>query len=503
MFNYPKGSGISGLMGFRSVTPGSDLYQYNCDVYGWDLNQSMAIIDRSGPQGRPKSRLGDPVNRLHVKGQVQTSAFPYPLLPKYAVGTVTVTQQMNVTSTGNTTTCAIALSGRFHDMEWSASNSKSGPNAPSQSDMWNMEAGFIADGTATISWNNNQVTISAATQNFAQTDVGTSWTYDPNYLQTKALTRVDAEGITDANSANVAAMVTYIASLAGPPEPNLKVVTSTFHRTDSAGGNFIIGWGLNDTDDFVTNPPTSSVRASQHPYTDATAVVVDAGTTSCAEQANVLWGLFQSVPYAYDVTVRPLTDIKRLATYRFINPGIQWRGTGKPGPQQVPYTVQSGNIYVYLSSNYAYGTGNRLVQASYTNDIAFGREILDYSLTRSITGTVLPRQYPQGIGGQSLPYYYTTNNAAFEGNASGTTLYTAVTFQFRSGLSGVVTFFADYRFHHDSDGIVLGVNQINFNQPTIINSTISATGWVLAAALGPPFSNLYFPASMSFAAFEA
>ncbi len=433
---------------------------------------------------------------LKFRGKVQNGYYPWPTLPKFAMGTLRIVEQAvpNAGFTANTDTNYVEMQGRISAMEFSRNNKTQNE--------WDYEGTFTADGAATISWSGSQYIITAATTNFAQTDAGSSWTYDPNFLQSKATTRVDVEGINDNDSSNVAAMVTYIASISVPPEPNLKVITSTFIRTDSTGGHFSIGWGLNDTDDFVTNPPTSSFRASQRPYTDSTAVVVDAGSTSVATQANVLWGLFQGEPFAYSVRVRPLTDKKRLATYDFLNPGTFYRGTGK-GMQQVPYMVQSGNIYVFLTANDTYGTGRQKVQASYTDYISAGREILDYSITRHLTGTVLPRQYPQGINGSSLPYYYTVNSGAFQGNASGTTMYTGVNFTIRADLSGNAPFVVQYTFHHDSEGIVLGVNQINFNQPTVINSTISAMGWVLASALGPPFSYLHFPAAMSFDAFSA
>ncbi len=481
-------------MGFIA-TPGAAPFQYDVFIENWEMPQTFPLINRSGPSGRPKWRLGDMQGSLKFYGKVQNGYYPWPMLPKFATGTLRIVEQSvpNAGFTANTDTNYVEMQGRISAMEFSRNNKTQNE--------WDYEGTFTADGAATISWSGTQYTITAATTNYAQTDVGSSWTYDPNFLQAKATTRVDVEGISDNDSSNVAAMVTYIASISVPPEPNLKVITSTFIRTDSTGGHFSIGWGLNDTDDFVTNPPTSSYRASQRPYTDSTAVVVNSGTTSVAQQANVLWDTFQTVPYALGVRVRPLTDTKRLATYDFINPGVYYKGTGKAAPQQVPYMVQSGNIYVYLSSNLTYGTGRRIVQASYTDYVSAGRELLEYTIVRHVTDTAVPRQYPNTINSQTLPYYMTTNNASFQGNSVGTTIYTGVSFTIRAGLSAAAPIVVGYSFKHDSEGIVLGVNQINFNQPTIINSTISATGWVLGAALGAPFSSLFFPSQMSFDAF--
>ncbi len=472
---------------------------YTCRVYGWDWKIALTPIDRTGRDGVPKYRLGDFSGRGTAEGLVQTGGYPYPLLPKYATGTLTL-QQTTDPDTG-TLTCGVSFPIRIHGIALGRQDERE-KNAE---DLWTDGLSWIMDGAATITWNGTQVTFSAATQNFSEVAVGIGKTYDPFGLRDRATQRIDAEGIANNDTGEFAMLISYIASAVSPGQ-SLKVVTTTYHKTDSAGGYFVISWSRRSTSDDTLFPHVMSSRASETPFLDHTSAIV-AHTSNAATLANILWngttsgGGFQSVAFAKGLVVSPLVDGKFLAVYEYRNPGATVSGTSRNGGRLVEAIMNGSAAQLYVTSNLSYGTDRRLITVSRRR--VFGSVVRRFVLFRQLTGTTIPDQNPTTINGVTLPFIGQVNSASFLGLPAQTVAYQGPKYKVNIGLSSSGNFpiAIGYEFHSDSLGIVDNVPQSVFIRDLVgnISDTDTTPHWQYASVLG--FPDIAAPSTGSFAAF--
>lgn len=313
-------------------------------------------------------------------------------------------------------------------------------------------------------------------------------------------------------SSSAAAVLISNSSAAAPAfvtPTGFKIVATKFNQMTSTLGTlnsfeWVRQFSLLDSVDRATFSATNSYRAANKPNTDSDAHVIDASGT-LPVQATALFAGFQTSPYFDGLRLINLTDGKRRVTYYYLNPGVLVSFNARPGPQDVSYRINTSNsdIEVYLMQNSAYGTGRRLVVATNVEVLDPGRVLLDFTILRSFPGTAVPLQNPATINSVTLPFLWTVNSATFLGLSSGTTLYTSAGGRYNAGLSGASNFpiVIAYKFHADSNGIVLGEPRNALGRPILVNSTISTTGWVSAAGLGAPYSTFYKPTQNSFSAF--
>jgi hypothetical protein len=493
-----RGAGVSGVIDM-AVTgiPGGSL-TYACRVYGWDWKIALQPIDRTGRTGVPNFRLGDFKGRGTAEGLVQTSGFPYPDVPKYGRGTLTLQQMAD---DAGSVSCGVSFPIRIHAMELGRDDERK----PKAEDLWSNALSWVMDGAAVITWNGTQVTFSAPTLNFSETLVGIQKTYDPYGLHDRASQRIDAEGVTNNDTSEFAMLISYIASAVSPGQ-SLKVVTTTYQKTDSAGGHFIVSWARRSTSDDTLFPHVMSSRASETPFLDHTSAILT-HTSNAATLANILWNGtssgngFQSVAFAKGLVVTPLVDGKFLAVYEYRNPGATVSGTSRSGGRLVEAIVNGTSAQLYVVSNLSYGTGRRRIILSRRR--VFGSVVRRFVLFRQLTGTTIPDQSPTTINGVTLPLIGATNNATFLGLAAGTVLYQGPKYKVNIGLasSGNFPIAIGYEFHSDSLGIVDNVPQNVFIRDTVglINDTNTAPHYQDSTVLG--YSGITIPTQGSFGAF--
>ncbi len=498
---HGRGEGVSGILDMIVDGITHSAYSFGVRVYGWDWEVALPKINRTGRQGRPKWRLGDFSGEVSLEGQVQTGQWPFPANAKYATGSLTLTQDLGTNTTG-TFLCGISFPVRLPGWSMATHDKRSKDGSP---DLWDYKLTAIIDGPiASMNWNGTQVTFTAATLNFCETDVGLSKIIDPNSLTSHATQRIDAEGVADNDTSEVATLLAYIAG-ATPPFALAQVNTAHWVRTDSAGGHFILDWRLKDTTEDILFPVTSSYGSTQRPYTDTFGALINTGTNNMAQSRNILWNSCQNQPYIVGVRVDPIVPGISRAVFSYVNPGVLVRYKSTDDLRVTSRTdTSNGHIQVYVIENRAVGSGYRLVTISASDNIDVGREIIDFTITRHGTGLVIPRQYPNTINGVSMPYFWNTNDATFLGNASGSTVYTNTsgTINAANGTNNTALL-ATWYFHSDSNGIVLGGKNITLNKPIPCNGTSNGVGWVDVLGLGSPFTLLYKPGQASFSAFTS
>ncbi len=405
-------------MAVDGVFPGGSI-TYCCKVRGWEWDAAFKVIDRTGRDGVPKHRLGDFTGSGSAEGQVQLQGPPFPNLPKEARGTITLQQQADGTLT-NGVSFPVRLSHFHFERE-----NLDGKNT---SDIWNYNVRWVVDGAYTLTWGGTQVIITPATENYSQLGIAITKTYDPFALRNRAHQRIDAEGIANNDTGEFAMLATYIAA-ATAPGTGLKVVTTTYHKTDSAGGYFDIEWALRSTSDEVLIPHVHSSRASETPFIDTTAGIYN-HTGNDATLANLLWNGsggtntgFQSVAFAKGLNITPLVDGKYLAVFEFRNPGATLTGTTRSGSSLLEASMAGSSssngtaAQLYVTSNLSYGTSRRLITLSRTK--VHSRNIRRFVLFRQLTGTTIPDAAPTTINGVTLPPIGTVNNAPFLANGTG------------------------------------------------------------------------------------
>lgn len=497
---HGRGEGATGVIDMIVDGITHSNYTFGCRVYGWDWKAALTPIDRTGRSGRPKYRLGDPKGNLSLEGQVQTAQYPFPANAKYATGTLTLTQDLGTNSTPNFL-CGVSLPVKIAGWDLGTHDKR----REGSSDLWDYTLSAIVNGPLTsVNWNGTQVTFTAATLNYCETDVGLSKVIDPNGLTTRATRRIDAEGVPDNDTGEVATLLAYISN-AIPPVADLQLNTVSWVRSDSAGGQFVEDWRLRDTTQDVTFPRTRSTRSSQRPFTDSDAYVI-AASGNIPTQANSLWSAFQGVQYASSLDLTGLNDQWRVVVYHYMNPGFTYKVSATGVPKTITAQIIGGAPYINIAQNFAAGTGRRRVVVSPINYAAQGREIFDFSLIRNIVGTTLPRQNPQTIpesGGTTLPYFNQVNNATFLGLPATCVIYTGTSTIARFTNSDSSSWMQAFHFHADSFGIITGEPVISRRRPITVNSTVSSTGLVLASSLGAPFDGMAVPTAASFAGFTA
>ncbi len=515
-----RGAGCSGLIDMIVDGIGTtNAVTYACRVYGWDWEAALPVIDRTGRSGIPTHRLGDFKGHGSAEGEVQIASPPFPDLPKYARGTLTLQQNA---ADGGTLTNGVSFPIRISGLTFNREDLRD----KTPSDLWQTHLNWVMDGAATITWGGHQVVISAATQNLLEVASGITKTYDPSDLRKHARQRLDAEGIANNDTGEFLMLATYIAT-ATAPGTGLKVVDASFHKTDSAGGYFDITWDLRNTTDNTIFPHVHSSRASETPFIDTTAGVYNY-TGNAATLSNLLWNGstgsgtgFQSIAFAKDLNVTPIVDGKYLVVYEYRNPGATLTGTTRSGASLLEASMSGSSnsngtaAQLYVTSNLSYGTSRRLITLSRCK--VHSRNIRRFVLFRQLTGTTIPDAYPTTINGVPLPPIGTVNNAPFlaygggfwvntsGGLTTGTVIYQGAKYKVNLGLTqnGNMPIAIGYEFYQDSAGIIENVPQSVFVRDIVgaINDTNTAPHWQYASVLGYP--DIALAATGSFTAFTS
>ncbi len=505
-------------MAVDGVFPGGSI-TYCCNIRGWDWDAVFPKIVRTKRDGVPKHRLGDFTGSGTAHGKVQLQNPPFPNLPKEARGTITLQQQADGTLT-NGVSFPVRLSNYHFERE------NLDEKAPS--DVWHYDVHWVVDGSYALTWGGTQVIITPATENYSELGISIAKTYDPFALRNRAHQRIDAEGIPNNDTGEFATLATYIAS-ATAPGTGLKVVTTTFHKTDSAGGYFDIEWALRSTSDETLMPRVHSSRACDVPFRDTTAGIYNY-TGNNATLSNLLWNGstgsgtgFQSVAFAQGLNVTPIVDGKYLAVFEYVNPGATLTGTTRSGSRLLEASMSGSSnsngtaAQLYVTSNLAYGTNRRLITLARTR--VYGRNIRRFSLFRILSGTTIPDAFPTTVNGVPLPPIGTVNNAPFlaynntggfwnntsGGLGTGTVIYQGAKYKVNLGLtqSGNMPIAIGWEFYQDSAGIVENVPQSVFIRDIVgaISDTNTAPHWQYASVLGYP--DIALAATGSFAAFTS
>ncbi len=370
--------------------------------------------------------------------------------------------------------------------------------------MWISKGTWTKDGPYTLNWNGT-TSYTQPTLLLTELFAGTSITYDNNALTTRATETWFIPLGGSSNSDEITAITGFNAT-ASAPVSGLQINTNTIERLDDGAAIMHVSWSLLSTVQQVTYPATSSYRSTIHPNTDSDANVV-ASSSTLPLQANAYIPQFQTENYFDGLRLTNLTPGQRKLVKYYVNPGVLVTYNSQAGTKIVSSRINSSNsdIEVYLAQNSAYGTGRRLVLATNVENLDYGREILDITILRHLPCTVIPRQNPQTINGVTLPFYWQASNATFLGFPAGKIVYTTGGGRFNAGLQGTTNsqtqVIIAYKFHGDTTGIILGEPKAAIGRLVIVNSTVSSTGWVSAAGLGPPFNAMYTPSQASFLAF--
>lgn len=488
-----KPGGVTGMIDMLVNNNTSSQIQFAAQIGEWDYAASYPLINRSGRGGRPRFRLGDLSGHFEYSGSLQLASAPMPFNQKYNRGTLTLTQQI---SQSGTPLDYIKLPITINKSEFSF-NEKT-------KDTWNVTGAGVVNGTtATMTWMGNPITLSTATANFLQTDVGLSKTVDPLNNITSATQRFDYEGVPDNDTGEFLATLTVLASLIAPID-GLKIHSGRFTRTDSVGGEIAVDWRQRDTDDDINFPATFSSRSADQPNIDHDAQRLNS-TASTAAFANQLFLAFQGTPYAKSLSVRPLSDGGTISQYavvfNYYNPGALVTGDTFGGGREVSAMVSGSNAQMWAQTNYAYGT---LRQIQFSKRVVYGSCIREFILFRQLTGTTIPEQSPSTINGVTLPLIGQTNGSSFLGISAGHCLYQGVHFKVNLGTTtaGNAPIAVGYKFYSDTLGIIDGVPDILFTRPytTFSSDTATQPHWMNVSNFSMA-SDIVVPGTASFDAF--
>ncbi len=261
-----RNNGIAGILDIAvggSLTGGSlTTMRYAVNVTrGWSWKAAMAAINRTGRSNRPRIRLGDFTGAGAVEGKVQADEKPFHPNTQYATGTLTI----GMIQVGDgSVTCGVAIPCRVPSLTFTREITANGKG--SGNDIWNMDAEWQYDaslGAIALTWAGQTITLSAPSPNDQETDQGLSKVYDANNLQTAATQRIDCEGISDTDAAEVTKLAAYVGA-AIAPMTGLQVTTARWLRTDTAGGVIEVTWALNNTKQAVEFPQTTTVTDPQN-----------------------------------------------------------------------------------------------------------------------------------------------------------------------------------------------------------------------------------------------
>jgi hypothetical protein len=178
-------------------------------------------------------------------GKVQKAGYPYPGNPKFAVGVLRRILRYDLATRSPT---------HYIDTPVAIHTISFGHDDPREEE-WDVSLTWVASGgNPTIVWGGSQVAISTPNPYDQQVYAGMTKTYDANGLLSGATQRFYCKGISDSDAAEVAKLVSMVAS-ASAPINNLKVLTATLAQRTSSDGIFIdINYALQDSKDQQETP---------------------------------------------------------------------------------------------------------------------------------------------------------------------------------------------------------------------------------------------------------
>jgi hypothetical protein len=489
-----RGEGLSGLINMMANGATANTITFAARIYGWGSSFHMPVINRSGRQGRPLVRLEDVGGSVHFEGELQSGAYPLPTNMQHARGTLTLQQN----GTANLMSFPVAISN--------LAVQKKGSRDRPGNDILTVSGDAVKNGTLTCVWGGTQTICSAATLNYAQTDVGLTKIYDPSHLNFGATQRYDVESIVDNDSSEITAIQTFVDNAtATPPFSGCKIVSSSFQRTGSGGGVLNIRWGPRSQLDNVLFPKTYSIRSTSDPWIDSSPDVYSYNGSQACQVAQYLFAQHQdgiqgvTGGYLSKLTVRPLSDGKQEAVFLYVQPGIIVQGQTRGNPHQLKAQMNGTEPQLFVTSNMTYGTSTRLIMFSTIE--SYSTSIRDFSILLPVQGTKVPDSNPSTLNGHTVPFPGQINNADFLGLPQKTVQYKGARYKVNYGLTtnGSFNMFISYQFHYNSAGIIDGVPNQIFSRRNVLDGVTTSEGWVGVHALGMGY--IAQPSTASFACF--
>jgi hypothetical protein len=240
-----RGSNEAGVNGILDITGSSK--RFHVVASGFDKATMIERINRNGRgnAGYALSRVAFEIARITIYGDDNLDGFPEPTKVRDANGTLTI--QMGTTPDGGTplkVTYTVTMDASTYKY-----------NA-AKDDNWKHTIVCNVTGAPVYSgWSGTQPTTSPPSLSALELYLGTSKTYDSNFILTGATQSFDYPSVTDSDAAEGGILSTHIGN-AVAPMTNLKIVTADFKRTDKDGGMLGVTWALNDSKDAIEKPGT-------------------------------------------------------------------------------------------------------------------------------------------------------------------------------------------------------------------------------------------------------
>jgi hypothetical protein len=271
---------------------------------------------------------------------------------------------------------------------------------------------------------------------------------------------------------NTAAVATVSSGSLPSLPANLVLVADDFQTVVDGKIVTIARYGTQTSVQEIQNRNSSSERSAIQPWNDAICAVLTT-TSQAATVASAEWAAHQSDPNLLKLSVEKIDPNTARVIYFYYNPGILVEGYTIGVSRKVRARNNSGDAQVYVATNKSRGSGSRLIQLSeqWVTSIPLRR----FVVRRLLTGTVIPENI--GILGM-------VNNATFLGLSAGTVVYEGPIYSTNISLSGTLPFFMGYQMSSDANGFFDGPPETFFQQPLLLATSSTATGWVNAAALG-------------------